>query len=35
MKIKNEENVFITEVREAQKKGKKVYILGAALGGGE
>lgn len=30
--IKEEENVFETEIRRAKMEGKKVYILGAALG---
>lgn len=30
--IKNEENVFESEIRKAKMEGKKVYILGAALG---
>lgn len=33
MNIKFEENVFEIEIKKAQKDGKKVYILGAALGG--
>lgn len=32
LNIKNEENVFESEIRKAKKEGKKVYILGAALG---
>lgn len=32
LNIKNEENVFVSEIRKAKKEGKKVYILGAALG---
>ncbi len=32
MHLKNEENVFETEIRTARAQGKKVYILGAALG---
>lgn len=32
LNIKNEENVFETEIRKAKMEGKKVYILGAALG---
>lgn len=30
--IKNEGNIFETEIRKAKADGKKVYILGAALG---
>lgn len=30
--IKNEENVFESEIRKAKMEGEKVYILGAALG---
>lgn len=30
--IKDEENIFETEIRKARKEGKKVYILGAGLG---
>ncbi len=32
-KIKNEENIFFTEIRNAKNSGKAVYILGAANGG--
>lgn len=30
--IKDKENIFETEIRKARKEGKKVYILGAAMG---
>lgn len=33
MKIKDGENIFEIEIKKAQQEGKKVYILGAALGG--
>lgn len=33
MYLKKEENIFEIEIKNAQKQGKKVYILGAALGG--
>lgn len=32
MYLKKEENIFEIEIKNAQKQGKKVYILGAALG---
>jgi len=32
LSVKDEENVFITEIKKARQRGKKVYILGAALG---
>lgn len=32
LNIKNEENVFESEIKNAKIQGKKVYILGAALG---
>lgn len=33
LKIKEEENVILTEIRKAKEQGKQVYILGAAMGG--
>lgn len=30
--IKEEENIFKREIKKAKAEGKKVYILGAALG---
>ena len=32
LNIKNEENVFESEIRKAKMEGKKIYILGVALG---
>ncbi|MBO6215056.1 MAG: FkbM family methyltransferase [Lachnospiraceae bacterium] len=32
LKIKETENVFVTEIKKAKAQGKSIYILGAALG---
>lgn len=33
MKLKNEENVFLTEIKNAKRQNKQIYVLGAAQGG--
>lgn len=35
MKLKNEENVFLTEIKNAKRQNKQIYVLGAAQGGYE